>query len=74
MELKRLMEHNLYCACMFAKKLQKQGNSGGKANSIAGNYYGYNGSIVAYARQALKAMYKKDWGTYNKALDKAKQN
>lgn len=72
------MDSELYKACMFAKRLQKEGKSGGKANNIAGKYYGFSGSQVAYARIALGAQKKacnsygeerqRQWDIYNENL------
>lgn len=51
------LEKDLWSACMFAKKLQREGMAGGLANYKAGQYYGYTSSEVGAARATLRMEY-----------------
>lgn len=51
------LEKDLYAACMFAKKMQREGMAAGLANYKAGQYYGYTSSEVGAARNTLRMEY-----------------
>ena len=51
---KEWLEKDLFKACMFAKKLVKNGKNPSLANYIAGQYYGYSASDVGWGRNQLK--------------------
>lgn len=51
------LEKPLWMACMFAKKLQREGMDAGLANYKAGQYYGYSSSDVGAARATLRLEY-----------------